>query len=74
MKPENLLIILSNLRKEIAYIFGEQLEAVYLYGSQARGDAQPDSDIDVMIVLRDTFNYFEIVERVSEITSRLSLE
>jgi len=74
MKPEELSIILSHLREELALIFGEQLVAVYLYGSQARGDAQPDSDIDVMIVLRDAFDYFKVIERVSEITSRLSLE
>jgi uncharacterized protein len=74
MKLEDLPIILSHLRKELALIFGEQLVAVYLYGSQARGDAKPDSDIDVMIVLRDAFDYFKVIERVSEITSRLSLE
>jgi uncharacterized protein len=74
MKPEELSNILSNLRDELALIFGEQLVAVYLYGSQARGDAQPDSDIDVMIVLRDDFDYFEVIEKVSVITSRLSLE
>jgi predicted nucleotidyltransferase len=74
MKQEELGIILSNLRDGLASTLGEQLEAVYLYGSQARGDAEPDSDIDVMIVLRDAFDYFEVIEKVSEITSRLSLE
>jgi predicted nucleotidyltransferase len=72
MMHEDLIIIVSTLRDELTRIFGEQLEAVYLYGSQARGDAQLYSDNDVMIVLRDTFDYFEIVEKVSGVTAHLS--
>jgi len=30
-----------------------KLDAVYLFGSYARGDASPDSDIDVMVVSPD---------------------
>jgi predicted nucleotidyltransferase len=30
-------------------LLGDRLEAIYLYGSQARGEARLDSDIDVMI-------------------------
>jgi predicted nucleotidyltransferase len=33
--------------------FGEQLVDVWLFGSRARGDAHPDSDIDVLVVLDD---------------------
>lgn len=33
--------------------FGERLERVILYGSKARGDDHPESDVDVLAVLRD---------------------
>jgi predicted nucleotidyltransferase len=29
-------------------------EQIYLFGSRARGDSQPDSDYDVMVVVRDS--------------------
>jgi predicted nucleotidyltransferase len=31
-----------------------QPEAIYLFGSRARGDSQPDSDCDLMIVVRSS--------------------
>lgn len=40
-----------------------------LYGSEARGDARPDSDIDVLIVLPD--NYDTYAKRKIEITGSL---
>lgn len=32
-------------------IYGDHLVSVRLYGSQARGDAGPDSDIDIMVLV-----------------------
>ena len=29
------------------------VEAVYVFGSHARGDSRPDSDVDVLVVMRD---------------------
>ena len=37
--------------EEIRKIFGSHLKKVILYGSYARGDFGPDSDIDIMILL-----------------------
>ena len=67
--------ILSELKKRLSEIYGDQLKAVYLYGSYARGDAHPpDSDIDVMIVLKGEFDYWEASKRSSELIASLSLE
>ena len=66
--------ILLKFKQELSELLGSQLEAIYLYGSWARGQADPDSDIDVLIVLRSEFDYRDMVERTSELVSRLSLE
>jgi predicted nucleotidyltransferase len=33
--------------------FGEDLVAIWLYGSRARGESHPESDVDVLVVFRD---------------------
>jgi predicted nucleotidyltransferase len=66
--------ILESLRFHYYLILGDKLERIYLYGSQARGDASPGSDIDILIVIRDEFDYFDMMSKTSDITWRLSLE
>ena len=55
-------------------IYGPRLRGVYLYGSRARGDAAPDSDVDVLVVLDRLDRYSEELERTSEVVADLSLE
>jgi len=55
-------------------ILGDALHSVVLYGSQARGDAQKRSDIDVLCIMREPFDYGDLIERTSELTARLSLK
>ncbi|MGW8249941.1 MAG: nucleotidyltransferase domain-containing protein [Anaerolineales bacterium] len=74
MDLKKLSAILENIQIELLRLFGDQLEGVYLYGSHARGDAHTDSDIDVLVVLRKEFDYFELLERTSDLFWKLSLE
>ena len=73
--PRNIRKILRELKKGLVRIYGDQLKAVYLFGSFARGEGKlPDSDIDVMIVMNGEFNYSEIEKRSSEFITSLCLE
>src|SRR3990172_13404262 len=73
--PDEIKKILRELKKGLVKIYGDQLKAVYLFGSFARGEARlPDSDIDVMIVLRGEFNYWEMDKLSWDLVADLSLE
>jgi len=37
---------------QAAKLYGDELKGVWLYGSRARGDNGPDSDLDVLVVKR----------------------
>jgi predicted nucleotidyltransferase len=44
--------ILRDIKAALKDAFGERLERVVLFGSAARGDDTPESDIDLMLVLK----------------------
>lgn len=72
--PANIKKLLSVLKKELSLIYGERLKGIYLYGSYARGDNQPGSDVDVMIVLASYQRYGDEIKRTSELNAKLSLD
>lgn len=66
--------ILAELKNSLMALYGEKLSEVILYGSQARGDAQPDSDLDILIVLNHSFNYSQEIELTSHLIADFSLK
>jgi uncharacterized protein len=71
---ERIQQILTELKTGLAQIYGERLERVVLFGSQARGDARPDSDIDLLVVLKGNVDVGKELWRISEVTADLSLK
>ena len=66
--------ILREFRNGLERIYGSRLVGAVLFGSQARGEAEPDSDIDVMVVLRGLVNPHEEIHRLSVFKADLCLK
>ena len=61
VKEEN---IVREFRRCIEHRFPEQSPQVVLYGSYARGDSHVDSDIDLLVVIRD--DDWRVADRIRE--------
>jgi predicted nucleotidyltransferase len=65
--------MLAEFRRGLEKVYGPRLASLVLFGSQARGDALPDSDIDVMVVLYGHVNPLEEPRRISRFRGDLCL-
>jgi predicted nucleotidyltransferase len=66
--------LLTELRAGLAALYGTRLQGVYLFGSYAREEADPESDVDVLVVLDHLDRYGNEVARTSLLVSSLSLK
>jgi predicted nucleotidyltransferase len=71
---EQALEIAAKVRAGLERIYGARLYGVYLYGSAARDQLTPDSDIDIAVVLDEVVDSFTEHERIGQLGSDLSLE
>lgn len=70
MEPEKAIELLSAHMTEIRQRFG--VESLALFGSVARGKAGPGSDLDVLVVFRESpgmFDFLELKQYIEQITA-----
>lgn len=72
--PANIKRLLSELKQGLIHIYGEQLKAVILYGSYARGDYDAESDIDVLVVLKNYEQYGREIDRTGKLVCSILLD
>ena len=65
--------ILAELRQRFEAVYAQRLVHMMLFGSQARGEAEEGSDIDVLVVLKDPVDPGEEIARTGEIVADLCL-
>ena len=74
MGNEHIQQIVSEYKEALRNILKEKLQSGILFGSQARADARQGSDIDILCVINEPFDYGEMIKLTSEITAAISLK
>jgi len=54
--------------------YGNSVRQVILYGSYARGAANPDSDLDLLVVVDDSLKPFEVRKALDDMIFELLVE
>jgi predicted nucleotidyltransferase len=54
--------------------YGEQFRGLVLYGSMARHQADDSSDIDLLVLLSGSFDYFAELQRIVDVLYPVQLE
>lgn len=54
--------LIEEMVRELKRIFGENIQQIILFGSTARMDDEPDSDIDIAVILRQELSHDKRVE------------
>ncbi len=63
--------ILTRVRRSLRTLYGARLERAVLYGSQARGDAGPESDYDIAVFLHDLTDRWAEMDRLADLGTDL---
>ena len=66
--------IITEFRQALEKIYGDKLINLVLYGSQARGDATEDSDIDIMVILKSPVSPGDEIFRMGEVKNQINLK
>ncbi len=74
MTDPNLDAVLDELYGSLNVRLGHRFAGLWLYGSQARGDASPSSDIDLVLLLNGMDRPGREIDRISDILADLNLK
>ena len=74
LHPIKINLLLQELHQTLKVFYGDRLTNLILFGSHARRDATEDSDIDILIVLKDPISPGDEVLRISALKTDLNLK
>lgn len=66
--------IVQNCKNALQNYYGSRFEGLVLYGSMARNQASLVSDIDLIVLLNEQFDYFYELQQIVNILYPIQLE
>ena len=66
--------LLARCKEILRNHYQEKFHGLIVYGSVARGREDPESDVDLLVLLKEPFEYFEELRTLTEILFPLQLE
>lgn len=66
--------LLHICKERLAAHYGPRLKKLILYGSVARGTPEPESDLDLLVVLGEPFDFFVELETLVNLLDDLQFE
>lgn len=66
--------IARDVARDLRQLYGERLGSVLLFGSWARGDAHPESDIDLLVILDQVDSVWDELRRMDAVLWRHSFD
>lgn len=74
MLNKNIQDILKDLKTNLQNTYQQRLRELLLFGSYARGEEEPGSDVDIGLIIDDFGDIGKEIELTSGIVSKLSLQ
>ena len=66
--------IVQKCKETLSQYYGSRLKGIILYGSAARGDAVPLSDIDLLVLLSAPVDFFVELRQIVDLLYPIQLE
>ena len=66
--------VLMKIKESLRSLYGDRLKGLVLYGSEARGDAVPGSDIDVLCILEGPVSVYKEISATVEAMTPVEME
>ncbi len=66
--------IVTQIKKHLIKNYKKKIKKVIIYGSYVRGESTKDSDIDILVVIDDSLNPFEVMKKLDDIIFDILLE
>lgn len=66
--------LLAQCKAVLSRHYGKQFKGLLLYGTAARGTPAAESDIDLLVLLDEPFDYFDELRQIVELVYPVQLE